>query len=149
MIQYRFDLLFSYWIFAWFFLYELLVDFPSPKLALLFGIIENFLLLMVLIWKKIYLNDYSISSKYILFLFIINICIKAVPFILLRKVSIYWKKDISNFIFVFFIFIYWTVIINHKNPLGLFWNYTISPINTPGTAFLSDVWKEVKKISYK
>jgi hypothetical protein len=42
----RFDLVFSYWIFAWYLLYMAKIIKYSPKLVIVLGIIENTALLI-------------------------------------------------------------------------------------------------------
>lgn len=102
----RIDLVFSYWIFAWYLLY--IYRFPffitnySPKFAIGLGIIENIFTFLFML--------YFGSSYQTLFLFIlINTCIKLIPFYTLRNEPIL-EKDIYATIGLFIIYACWVYI---------------------------------------
>lgn len=99
MWQYRFDLVFSYWIFAWWILYELGWVYASPKLALILGIIENVFLLFLMIFIQ--------SAPWILIsVFIaINLLLKGYPLYTVYKDHIYWKHDLWTLIKVFALYL--------------------------------------------
>tara|TARA_B100001063_G_scaffold242526_1_gene271329 strand:- start:2060 stop:2488 length:429 start_codon:yes stop_codon:yes gene_type:complete len=92
------DLIFSYWIFAWFILYKLFkLPINSPKLVISLGILYNFYLL----WKM-YIND---MDYYYLFSFFMTIVIlKIIPLYVLRNEKIQ-KKHIYTSLIVFGIFL--------------------------------------------
>jgi hypothetical protein len=48
----RFDFVFSYWIFAWYFLYEVGITVFNPKFALTVGLVHNFIAFILMIYFK-------------------------------------------------------------------------------------------------
>lgn len=96
------DLIFSYWIFAWFILYKLFkLSINSPKLVLILGVIYN----SYLLWKM-YLNN---MDDYYLFSFFMTIVIlKLIPLYFLRNETIR-KKHIYTSLFVFGLFLLYIV----------------------------------------
>jgi hypothetical protein len=100
----RFDLVFSYWIFLSYLLYEFKITSLTPKLALVIGLIENIVLLLFMIY---YSNHFII-----IFLFcFVNFFIKIIPLLRLRKETIH-QKDIYPFIGLFVIYNIWLRINN-------------------------------------
>lgn len=102
----RIDLVFSYWIFAWYLLY--IYRFPifitnySPKFAIGLGIIENIFTFLFMF--------YFGASRQTLFMFvIINTMIKLLPFYTLRNETIQ-LKDIYATILLFSIYAIWVYI---------------------------------------
>ncbi len=96
MIQ-RFDFIFSYWIFAWYVLYELRLVSYNPKGALFLGLVENLILLGILVYY---------SYPYILIFMIINFFIKVVPLWRLRNTS-YRVVDVYATILLFCVYLLW------------------------------------------
>ena len=96
---YRFDLLFSYWIFAWYLLYIFNIINYSPKLALIIGIIENIGLFLFMMFSL------HSSNKTILSFIFINILLKVIPLYTIWNDKIYWKKDLCRIIMLFLIYI--------------------------------------------
>ena len=95
--MYRFDFVFSYWIFLWYILYEFGVTSFNPKLGILIGLIENAFLLAVMIYYK---NDS-------IFLFcLINTFLKVIPFWRLRH-TLYRKKDAYALLVYFMLYLVW------------------------------------------
>ncbi len=96
------DLIFSYWIFAWFILYKLFkLPINSPKLVLILGVIYN----SYLLWKM-YFNN---MDDYYLFSFFMTIVIlKLIPLYFLRNENIR-KKHIYTSLFVFGLFLLYIV----------------------------------------
>ena len=95
----RIDFVFSYWIFAWFILYQLNIIKYNPKIFLILASVENILLLLMMIYYK---NE----IKYILTFIFINIFIKVIPLIILWNTS----NDIHDFyagIIVFLMYFGW------------------------------------------
>jgi hypothetical protein len=58
-MDYRFDYVFSYWIFAWFLLYEFGYTSYNPKIALIIALIENIGILCLMIYFKIQVKKRS------------------------------------------------------------------------------------------
>ena len=98
--KYRFDLVFSYWIFTWYLFYIFRLIKASPKLALTFGLIAVIIkiFLMILYKYNIIPFEYSTISRYTIFksitiIAIINIVIKVIPLYTLRNEKISYMKD--------------------------------------------------------
>ena len=68
----RIDLVFSYWIFAWYLAYIANLTTYNPKLGLVLGIVENILLVIVLI-------VFGATVSYISLFLLINVIIKVIP----------------------------------------------------------------------
>jgi len=102
----RFDFVFSYWIFAWFILYELKIIQFNPKIALIMALITT----LIEVFMMIYFNN----SFFNIFLFsFINFIMKVLPLWILRK-SEYKIIDVYAFIGLFIIYLVW-LFINHVN----------------------------------
>jgi hypothetical protein len=97
-------LIFSYWIFAWYLLYELKYIKSSPKLALIIGLISNTILLLLMIY-------YNNNIYNILLFCIVQLFIKIIPLWRLRNNNIY---DYKSLIILFIIYILW-LFINNTN----------------------------------
>ena len=101
------DLIFSYWIFILWVLYELKIVNLNPKFLIIIGTIQNsFLLLM-----KIYSKNYCSIPSFIL----INIIIKIIPLITV------WDSEITQFdivfsILFFILYLLW-ILVNNKLTL--------------------------------
>ena len=101
-MDYRFDYVFSYWIFAWFLLYYLGFTSYNPKIAIILGLIENIGILGLMI----YFNN---SFIYIFLFCLINFFIKVLPIWLLRKTKYEWK-DVYAMFALFLIYILWLLV---------------------------------------
>ena len=110
--MYRIDLIFSYWIFAWFLLYYFKIINYNPKLALIISLIENiFLFILMIIYKVSHINLISFI--------IINFFIKVLPLYYLWNTKIILYNDIFNIIILLIIYLIWcfinrTSIIEHQ-----------------------------------
>jgi len=105
----RFDLVFSYWIFAWYLLYMAKIISYKPKLAILLGIIDNTIMLLGMIL-------YGSNLRTILSFITINVFIKLLPYYSLRHETIRisdWKPTII----VFLIYCFW-LYLNKENLTG-------------------------------
>lgn len=102
--KYRFDLVFSYWIFAWFLLYLFRIIPYSPKLALCISIIENAILLGIMIFLL------QSSFETIIKFLIINTFIKALPLYAVWSDKINWRQDIVRLIILFGVYIVWILL---------------------------------------
>lgn len=100
------DLIFSYWIFGWFLLYICNIVQVSPKLALVVATIENFILLMLMLFQREYDMKYIVSFIYI------NTIIKIIPLIFVWRTKIELKQVlVLGFLFVIY-YIYTSIFIN-------------------------------------
>jgi hypothetical protein len=100
------DLIFSYWIFAWYLLYEFkYIKYKySPKLALIIGLISNtILLILMIIYKNNIIN--------ILLFCVVQLFIKIIPLWRLRNNNIY---DLKSLFILFIIYMIW-LFINKTN----------------------------------
>jgi hypothetical protein len=110
--MYRIDLIFSYWIFAWFLLYYFKIINYNPKLALIISLIENiFLFILMIIYKVSHINLISFI--------IINFFIKVLPLYYVWNTKIILYNDIFNIIILLIIYLIWcfinrTSIIEHQ-----------------------------------
>ena len=95
----RFDLVFSYWIFAWYVLYAFNLTTFHPKIALVIGLIHNILLWLIMFYYK---NDWI----HIVTFFFINLCIKGIPLWTVRNDTYRWK-DFYALVVYFMIYIVW------------------------------------------
>lgn len=102
----RFDFVFSYWIFAWFILYEINLTQYNPKIALVIALLTNVIELSAMVYFK---NSFSN-----IFLFSgINFILKVVPLWILGKTE-YKIIDLYAFIGLIFIYLFW-LFMNHVN----------------------------------
>jgi hypothetical protein len=109
----RADLVFSYWIYAWFLLYFFQWIKYSPKFALILGILDNIVMLILMILFG--------TSRITIFMFIIvNTIIKVLPLYYLRKERIR-MNDVYFTCFLFFLFVIWI----HMNRQSLVGNLKI------------------------
>jgi hypothetical protein len=88
-MKYRFDLVLSYWIFAWFLLHMAGLIRASPKLALCVGLAANILQWIMLV---VYYGDAPMAMWFIL----VNIFIKVIPLYLVWRERIRWRQDLEN-----------------------------------------------------
>jgi predicted neutral ceramidase superfamily lipid hydrolase len=104
MIINRFDLVFSYWIFAWFIVYIFGFITYNPKIAFLVGTTVNLLELLAMIYYK---NSYFS----IIFYTFIFFTIKVLPLWFLQNTP---NKivDFYAFIVLFLIYLFWLYINN-------------------------------------
>ncbi len=109
MAALRADLVFSYWIFAWFILYEFRFTEYSPKFPLILGVIDNLIMLVLMIL-------YGTSRQTIFYFIVINTLIKVVPLYYLRNESIR-LNDIYFTCGLFLLFVFW-LHLNEQNLVG-------------------------------
>jgi hypothetical protein len=86
-MKYRFDLVLSYWIFAWFLLHMAGLIRASPKLALCVGLAENILQLCVMFFY---------GADYVAGFVAINVFIKVLPLYIVWRERIRWREDLEN-----------------------------------------------------
>jgi hypothetical protein len=95
--MYRFDFIFSYWIFFWYLCYECSLTTYNPKLAIVLGLIENAGVFMIMLYYQ---------YKYIAYFLIINFFIKVIPYWTVRNTP-YTKKDVYALVLYFLIYLIW------------------------------------------
>ena len=138
----RADLVFSYWIFTWYLLYISKIVNYNPKFAILIGIIDNTIMLLMMI--------YFGSNMYTIFMFIIiNTFLKIVPYYTLWNKKIE-RKDIIVTLFLFIIFIIWLYINNQnltKNYKEIIDSLIHNKNKTPALYFISKVEKYFKELN--
>ena len=110
MAALRADLVFSYWIYTWFILYELKLIEYSPKFPLILGVIDNLIMLFIMIL-------YDTSRRTIFYFIVINTLIKVVPLYYLRNEEIK-LKDIYFTCGLLLLFVFWL----HLNKQSLVGN---------------------------
>ena len=98
-MDYRFDYVFSYWIFAWFLLYEFGYTSYNPKIALIIALIENIGILGLMIYFK---NSFI----YIFFFALVVGCIKVLPIWLLRNTNYEWR-DVYAMVALYLVYVLW------------------------------------------
>jgi hypothetical protein len=110
-MNYRFDFVFSYWLFAWYILYEFKIVSYNPKIAIIIGIIENILILCLMIY-------FENSFIYIFLFCFVNTFLKLLPLWSLRNTN-YEFKDVYALIKLFIIYLLWLIInnLNLKNSV--------------------------------
>jgi len=136
----RFDLVFSYWIYAWYLLYAFnIYTSYSPKFALLLGLIENTIMLILMLL-------YGTSKETIFYFILINTFIKGLPLYYLRHQAIH-LKEIYFTCGLFVLFIIWL----HINKQSLVGNMKIvyesllyGKDQTPFMSLLKKVFKNYK-----
>jgi hypothetical protein len=109
MAALRADLVFSYWIFIWFILYEFRFTGYSPKFPLILGVIDNLIMLILMIL-------YGTSRRTIFYFIVINTLIKVLPLYYLRNESIQ-LNDIYFTCGLFLLFVFW-LHLNEQNLVG-------------------------------
>lgn len=102
MIENRPDFVFSYWILVWYILYELKMVKYNPKIALIFGLVVNLIMLSTMI----YFNNSWIN---ILSFCVINFFIKVWPLIRLRNTEYKWT-DFYALIVSYIIYLLWLIL---------------------------------------
>ena len=101
------DMLFPYWILLWFFLYILFRDSYkwidkklNPLLAFYFGLLENIIVFIKLLYKEYIQGSTSTSIRF----FLVIMIIKAIPIYILRNHQINWKNDLTVLLLLFLIY---------------------------------------------
>ena len=137
----RADLVFSYWIYTWYLLYAFKITNYSPKVALILGVIDNIIMLLLMLL-------YGTSRRTIFYFIIINTLIKVVPLYYLRNDPILWR-DIYFTGCLFVVFIIWL----HMNSQSLVGNIKLvhdsliyGKDKTPFMALLKTIQKNFKHL---
>ena len=137
----RADLVFSYWIYVWFILYACKYLKYSPKFALILGLVDNAVMLLLMCL-------FGTSARTKFYFVIINTIIKILPLYYLRQERI-TLKDVQFTFGLFFIFVVWL----HINEQSLIGNIKIihdsllyGKNETPFMSLLSRIEKNYKNI---
>lgn len=152
MIQYRFDLFFTYWMLIWFVLHMTGIVQANPQLAFIVGIVIEIIFIAILIMRPT--NSSTNSSMHpevssmqgILFLFGVLVFSKAVPLaFLIRfrfKERIHWKRDTALLLAVFAAYAAY-VLVQGKNPVTIYIRMLdavqhgrVDPESNPGMTFI-------------
>jgi len=129
----RFDFVLSYWIFAWYLLYELRLTKYNPKIALILAAIENLFLLLAMIY-------FSNSLLHIALFCIVNFFIKIVPLYTLVDSPYRWK-DFYAFVVLSIIYLFWLLINRVNMEAGFMKSYNNLKNNKPLGPFMYYVIK--------
>ena len=135
------DLIFSYWIYVWYILFVFHYTEYSPKFALLIGVIDNIIMLILML-------RYGTKTKTIILFILVNTLIKIVPLYYLRNNVLKWK-DIMATLFLFVLFILWL----HWNSQSLVGNIKLihdsllyNQDKTPIMALTKKIERNVKNL---
>lgn len=101
----RIDFIFSYWIFAWYLLYMIQIINFNPKFALICGLIENIIIILLMIYFK---TKYKLIILFLIMCFIMKI----IPLYTLSATNIQ-ILDIKITIKIFCYYLIW-MIANNK-----------------------------------
>lgn len=98
-MQLGFDLVFSYWLFAWFLIYECGGTTYNPKSWFVIGLLENTLLFGTMLY-------YRNPTKILILFLLINTCIKLIPLWILRNTP-FRRSDVIAGLVLFGIYLGW------------------------------------------
>ena len=115
------DELFSYWVLLWVFLYILfsgshkfIYKWLNPILALWFGLLENIIMLV----RLLYIHPRpNVSSVQFLLVIIIT---KAIPIYILRDHKINWKNDLTVLLLVFLTYNLYLWLVKNTNIFEIY-----------------------------
>jgi len=136
-IMIRPDLIFSYWIYLWYILYIFKILKYNPKLAIICGMFEN---LIVLILMYIYNTKKILVILFIIMFFIL----KLFPLYTIWNDNIKLKDDIINTSLLFIIYLIWIRLnkLNITDALNSTKNLILHNKNTmPGMIILKYIFK--------
>ena len=132
----RFDLVFSYWIFAWYVLYALGVTSFNPKIALVVGLVHNTGLLLTMIYYK---NDWIHIATFCF----INTFIKVIPLWTVRNDPYRWK-DFYALVVYFIMYIIWLFVNDQLHTRGIEKGLQQIKDNVPSGPFMQFVDKSIR-----
>ena len=129
------DLIFSYWIFAWYILYILKLIHYSPKIWVIIALFYILFIIIYMIYKK--------KIYFTLLFSIMTIITKVIPLYTIRND----KYNIKDFIFgilLFIIYLCW-VFYRKKNVINIYKGIINSDINmTPGIYLINKYILNIK-----
>ena len=133
------DLIFSYWIYLWYILYIFKVVKYNPKFAIICGMIENLIILLLMCIYN--------TKKILIVLFIIMFFIlKLIPLYTIWNDNIKLNDDIKNTSLLFIIYLLWIHLnqLNITDALTNSKNLILYNKNTmPGMTILQYIWKNI------
>ena len=133
------DLIFSYWIYLWYILYIFKVVKYNPKFAIICGMIENLIILLLMCIYN--------TKKILIVLFIIMFFIlKLIPLYTIWDDNIKLNDDIKNTSLLFIIYLVWIHLnqLNITDALTNSKNLILYNKNTmPGMTILQYIWKNI------
>lgn len=136
--MYRFDYVFSFWIFLWYLLHIFGLVKPSPKLVLLLGFFENLISFVILLFLA---NDIQRLMR----LFVLNIFIKLIPVVTVWSEKIDLYKDLFLIYAVFAVYVFYIHIVNQTTVWDIYEKLYRNilegrndPEVNPGTSFMHD-----------
>ena len=134
--QYRFDLLFSYWIVLWFFLFVFGFTRFNPLFALILAFIENMINIIIF-----YCYDFSLYDIFLFFvitMFNKGLLIWYLYFI--NEIELK-QKDIAFTFFLFFIYIGWLLLngFNFNNVTNIYDNLKLKKYDGPLSNLVKDL----------
>ena len=133
------DLIFSYWIYLWYILYIFKVVKYNPKFAIICGMIENLIILLLMCIYN--------TKKILVVLFIIMfVILKLIPLYTIWNDNIKLYDDIKNTSLLFIIYLVWIHLnqLNITDALTNSKNLILYNKNTmPGMTILQYIWKNI------
>ena len=133
------DLIFSYWIYLWYILYIFKVVKYNPKFAIICGMIENLIILLLMCIYN--------TKKILVVLFIIMfVILKLIPLYTIWNDNIKLYDDIKNTSLLFIIYLLWIHLnqLNITDALTNSKNLILYNKNTmPGMTILQYIWKNI------
>lgn len=133
------DLIFSYWIYLWYILYIFKVVKYNPKFAIICGMIENLIILLLMCIYN--------TKKILVVLFIIMfVILKLIPLYTIWNDNIKLNDDIKNTSLLFIIYLVWIHLnqLNITDALTNSKNLILYNKNTmPGMTILQYIWKNI------
>ena len=133
------DLIFSYWIYLWYILYIFKVVKYNPKFAIICGMIENLIILLLMCIYN--------TKKILVVLFIIMfVILKLIPLYTIWNDNIKLYDDIKNTSLLFIIYLLWIHLnqLNITDALTSTKNLILHNKNTmPGMTILQYIWKNI------
>jgi len=133
------DLIFSYWIYLWYILYIFKVVKYNPKFAIICGMIENLIILLLMCIYN--------TKKILVVLFIIMfVILKLIPLYTIWNDNIKLYDDIKNTSLLFIIYLLWIHLnqLNITHALTSTKNLILHNKNTmPGMTILQYIWKNI------
>jgi hypothetical protein len=122
-------LVFSYWIFAWYLLYEFKVTFYNPQFAIICGVLENIVVFLMMLY-------YKNKGIYLAAFFFINSCIKLVPLWRLRNTQ-FTEDDVGASCFLFLFYLAWLQVNDLRLEDMIVDGQTLIRENKPVAPFIS------------
>jgi len=141
--MYRFDLVFSYWIVAWWLLHLAGFVTASPKLALALALAENVVFALVL---ALYVKPSSLLA-----FLAISCLIKVLPLWTVWNETIHWQQDAVNLMCLLVAYCIYLFVVQGIDPVTVYrrmWKALQEgvgdPTWTPGITMLHDMQQKIR-----